>query len=146
MDKFEKIMNFVIRWETGGDMTNGGYTNDPHDPGGETKWGISKRSYPNIDIKTLTLEEAKMLYKANYWNPLNCDLLDYPLALALMDSAVNCGTSRVKEWLRRGGPDWKSVLIYRVKHYASLNKDLKKRYMVGWINRVADVLNSILTP
>ena len=34
----------------------GGYVNHPNDPGGETNWGISKRSYPNVDIKALTRE------------------------------------------------------------------------------------------
>ncbi len=41
----------------------GGYTNDPRDPGGETNWGISKRAYPNLDIKNLAMEEAKRIYK-----------------------------------------------------------------------------------
>lgn len=48
----------------------GGYVNDPNDPGGETKFGISKRSYPNIDIKNLTVEGAKSIYQRDFWAPL----------------------------------------------------------------------------
>jgi lysozyme family protein len=40
----------------------GGYTDNPKDPGGETNWGISKRSYPSVDIKNLTREQAGVLY------------------------------------------------------------------------------------
>ena len=39
----------------------GEYSNDPNDPGGETKWGISKRAYPNLDIKNLTRDGAKTI-------------------------------------------------------------------------------------
>ena len=48
----------------------GGYSNDPNDPGGETNWGISKRSYPNVDIKNLTQAGAKEIYLRDFWNPL----------------------------------------------------------------------------
>ena len=45
----------------------GGYVNDPADPGGETRYGISKRAFPQVDVKTLTLQQAKALYKVFYW-------------------------------------------------------------------------------
>ncbi|MFS8082999.1 MAG: glycosyl hydrolase 108 family protein, partial [Ginsengibacter sp.] len=48
----------------------GGYVNNPADPGGETQWGISKRAFPDVDIKALTRDAAKALYKAHYWDPL----------------------------------------------------------------------------
>jgi len=48
----------------------GGYSNDPKDPGGETNWGISKRSYPHVDIKNLTKEGAKEIYMRDFWQPL----------------------------------------------------------------------------
>lgn len=48
----------------------GGYVNDPRDPGGETKFGICKRSYPDIDIKNLTVAGAKAIYLRDFWNPL----------------------------------------------------------------------------
>ncbi len=60
--------------------------NDPIDPGGETKYGISKRSYPHEDIKHLNLKRAAWLYEQDFWNPLHqvCNHLngrgrDYPV-------------------------------------------------------------------
>ncbi|KWT77357.1 glycosyl hydrolase 108 family protein [Candidatus Magnetominusculus xianensis] len=53
----------------------GGYVNDPDDPGGETKYGISKRAYPSLDIKSLTIEDAKRLYRRDYWGRASCDAL-----------------------------------------------------------------------
>jgi len=48
----------------------GGYTNNPADPGGETNWGICKRSYPLLDIKNLTREQAAGIYYKDFWQPL----------------------------------------------------------------------------
>ena len=58
--KFERAFSYVLQNE-------GVYVNDLDDIGGETKYGISKRSYPNLDIKNLTLEEAQKIYFCNYW-------------------------------------------------------------------------------
>ncbi|MBI5843910.1 MAG: hypothetical protein HZB23_04475 [Deltaproteobacteria bacterium] len=44
----------------------GGYVNDPADPGGETRFGISRRAYPNEDIKALTRERAAEIYYRDY--------------------------------------------------------------------------------
>ena len=71
----------------------GGYVCDPTDPGGETKYGISKRSYPHLDIKSLTLQDAQAIYYMDFWHALRLDeLKDYQIALELFDTAVNCGT------------------------------------------------------
>lgn len=67
----------------------GGYSNDPKDPGGETKFGISKRSYPSLDIKSLTREQVKPIYKADFWGPAGCDAVPSPLKYPLFDFAVN---------------------------------------------------------
>ena len=67
----------------------GGYSNNPSDPGGETNWGISKRSYPNVDIKNLTRDVAKEIYMRDFWKPL----ADAPFAIKYQafDFAVNSG-------------------------------------------------------
>lgn len=68
----------------------GGYVNDPNDPGGETKYGISKRSYPEVDIKNLTLAEAKVIYRKDFWNKLKLDKVDnIQIAGEIFDTAVN---------------------------------------------------------
>jgi lysozyme family protein len=69
----------------------GGYSNDPNDPGKETKYGISKRAYPNEDIPNLTLERAQELYKRDYWDRFRCDALSWEMALITFDAAVNQG-------------------------------------------------------
>lgn len=74
----------------------GGYVNDPADPGGETKFGISKREYPNLDIGQLTLEQAQAIYQRDYWAALNCDSHPWEMALVLFDCGVNQGVSAAK--------------------------------------------------
>lgn len=69
----------------------GGYVNNPADPGGETKYGISKRSYPGEDIKSLTLDRAKAIYLRDYWGPAGCDALPDQLRFQVFDMAVNSG-------------------------------------------------------
>lgn len=69
----------------------GGYVNDPRDPGGETKFGISKRSYPMEDIAGLTLERAKAIYARDFWGPAGCDAVPDGARYALFDLAVNSG-------------------------------------------------------
>jgi lysozyme family protein len=67
----------------------GGYSDDPQDPGGETNWGISRRSYPNVDIKNLTREQAMTIYHTDFWHPLG-DAND-AIKYQLFDFAVNSG-------------------------------------------------------
>lgn len=69
----------------------GGYVNNPSDPGGETKFGISKRSYPGEDIAGMTLERAKLIYARDYWGPAGCDALSPALKFDMFDMAVNSG-------------------------------------------------------
>ena len=69
----------------------GGYVNDPDDPGGETKWGISKRSYPHLDIAALTREEAREIYLRDFWSRINADRLPFSIAYQLLDFAINSG-------------------------------------------------------
>ncbi|MGH9404394.1 MAG: glycoside hydrolase family 108 protein [Terriglobia bacterium] len=68
----------------------GGYVNDPLDPGGETKYGISRKAYPHADIENLTVDQAKIIYLHDYWNPLY-NKLDQSIANKLFDAGVNMG-------------------------------------------------------
>jgi lysozyme family protein len=79
----------------------GGYVFNPHDPGGETKFGISKRSYPHLDIHSLTLADAKTIYKRDFWDRAQCDKLHPDLAFDLFDGAVNSGIGQAIRWLQR---------------------------------------------
>lgn len=69
----------------------GGYVNTPRDPGGETNWGISKRSYPHTDIKRLTRDDAKRIYKRDFWDSIHADALPDGVSFQLFDFAVNSG-------------------------------------------------------
>jgi len=64
---------------------NENYTNDPDDPGGETKYGICKKYHPTVDIKNLTLSQAKQIYLEKYWIPAGCDNAPFPMDIALFD-------------------------------------------------------------
>lgn len=94
MSSFDDAFNVVVSSE-------GGYVNDPKDPGGETKFGISKRSYPKVDIKNLTLGQAKAIYKRDYWDKVNGDALPHEVGLIVFDAAVNSGPRIAVEWLQQ---------------------------------------------
>lgn len=69
----------------------GGYVNHPNDPGGETKYGISRRSYPGEDIAGLTLGRAKAIYLRDFWGAAGCDAVPDGVKFDLFDMAVNSG-------------------------------------------------------
>ena len=96
--EFLKALAFSLKWEVG-DFKNGGYTNNPQDPGGETKWGISKRSYPDLDIANLTLDQAREIYFNDYWQAQGnqesyCSEMPWPLSLVHFDCTVNVGNRK----------------------------------------------------
>lgn len=169
---FDKAFDFTIGKEVGGDLVNGGYTNDTIDPGGETKWGISKRAFPHEDIKNLTKDRAKQLAHLNYWIPADCDKLIYlnlPLsAIATFDAAYNCGVGTSKKFIQRYlgvtddgiigmattskllmQTDLKivvGILEERKKYYVSIiekNPKLNK-FKNGWNNRVETVRKFVI--
>jgi lysozyme family protein len=79
----------------------GGYVNNPADPGGETKFGISKRSYPAEDIAGLTIDRAKAIYLRDYWGPAGCDALPDAIRFDVFDTAVNSGVRTAVKLLQR---------------------------------------------
>jgi lysozyme family protein len=84
-ERFEQAVGMVLAHE-------GGYVNDPVDPGGETKYGISKRSYPHLDIASLTKAQAEDIYYQDWWLRLRCnEIKDAGVAQKLLDTAVNVG-------------------------------------------------------
>lgn len=79
----------------------GGYAADHRDPGGETKFGISKRSYPGEDIAGMTIERAKQIYLRDYWGPAGCDAVPDALKLQLFDTTVHSGVTMAIKTLQR---------------------------------------------
>jgi lysozyme family protein len=79
----------------------GGYVNNPLDPGGETNWGISKRSYPDVDIRNLTRDGAKVIYQTDFWNRVNADHLPGSISYQVFDFAVNSGIETAIRYFQR---------------------------------------------
>lgn len=92
--KFDQAFEVLIGHE-------GGYVNDPRDPGGETKYGISKRAYPALDIADLNIDDAKAIYKRDYWDRAHCDELPPEVAFQVFDTAVNSGIGQSIRFLQR---------------------------------------------
>ena len=154
---FEEIIGVELEHE-------GGYVNDPKDPGGETKYGVSKRAYPNEDIKNLTEEGAKDIYRRDYWERYRCAELPESLRHIYFDMCVNMGAGRATKIMQETanakganlkidggmGPmtigamknvELERVRAYRVKYYATLierKPDLAKFYF-GWFKRSLEV-------
>ena len=91
---FDKAIKIIFNIE-------GGYSNDKHDRGGETRFGISKRAHPTVDIKNLTECEAKAIYKEKYWDKVKADEMPNDIQLALFDSSVHQGVRRAIKILQR---------------------------------------------
>lgn len=72
----------------------GGYVNNPKDPGGETKYGISRKAYPNLDIKNLTRDTAIEIYHSDFWKFDGVN--DQRLATKIFDAYVNMGHTAIK--------------------------------------------------
>ena len=159
---WETAIEFVLNME-------GGYTLDPKDPGGETKYGISKKAYPLLDIKNLTVEAAKEIYKRDYWQECHCDELPSAFAISVFDTAVNQGTGKAKRLLQitldvdvdgiignktiaaafKAGPNLaKRFLAYRLVEYSKLmasNQNLLV-FALNWSNRVLSLAEIIAKP
>lgn len=94
MDRFKEYIERILGHE-------GGYVNHPNDPGGETNWGIAKRSYPQLNIKTLTREKAIEIYRDDFWIRYRCNELPEDVAFQVLDAAVNHGGGNAIRWLQR---------------------------------------------
>lgn len=79
----------------------GGRVNHPDDPGKETNWGISQNAFPDLNITSLTKEEAIQIYESAYWNRLNLQHLNPKIRLIIFDAAVNQGPGRAGIFLQR---------------------------------------------
>jgi len=99
---FPNFVSLTIGYETGGDK-HGGYTNDPKDAGGETRWGISKRSNPTVDIKNLTYKQATEIYKNKYFTPsIETLAITHPnIAFKVFDMGVLMGPKTAVKVLQR---------------------------------------------
>ena len=92
---FDKAFEHVVGVE-------GGYVNHPNDPGGETIYGITRRDHPQAWVNGRpTLEQAKVIYRDQYWRPVKADDLPWPLAMFVFDAAVNQGVGTATRLLQK---------------------------------------------
>ena len=83
-------------------VNEGGFVNNPKDPGGATNWGCTQAVWEKYvghsvtvdDMKALTKEDVKPLYKRNYWDALHGDAIPSGLDYCLFDCAINSGVNR----------------------------------------------------
>jgi|TARA_R100000329_G_scaffold45335_1_gene42515 lysozyme family protein len=156
---FKKAIEVILKHE-------GGYVDDPIDPGGETNMGISRKAYPHLDIKNLTKADVVSIYFRDYWEKAKCAKLPNNLQLIYFDMVVNMGKRRAVKILQEAinakgvptdidggiGPQTignagKSKLeesrlrAYRLKYYASLvlKKPKLEKYYYGWCKRALEV-------
>lgn len=128
---FAAAVEFVLRHE-------GGYVNDPSDPGGETKYGISKRAYPSLNIAALTREQAVAIYERDYWRASGAPSLPMPLALVVFDTAVNMGVTRARQLLAESRGDVDRLLQLRRVAYENIaaGRPASQKFLAGWLRRV----------
>lgn len=94
---FEDALEIILRSE-------GGYSNNPKDPGGETMAGITKRvaiehGYEGA-MRDLPMSVIEKIYRESYWDRISASRMPWAVALVVFDAAVNSGVKRASEWLQ----------------------------------------------
>jgi lysozyme family protein len=155
IDLFNRCIKVIL-------INEGGYVNHPHDPGGETNFGITKKRYPDLDIKNLTRNHAIQIYHSDYWNKMNLlGIYDENLILHLFDMGVNAGIKIAIKMIQRiveaqpdgiMGPETKGLINKYEGDLMNLYKQERKKYyfaiarrnpelqifLGGWLNRIDD--------
>lgn len=144
-ENWQRSRAFVRKWE-------GGLSLNPEDHGnwtggrkgqGElkgTNFGISAASYPHLDIRNLTIEQADAIYFKDYWQASGADRLPYPYCLLVFDTAVLHGVGTAKKWVSEVGDNAYAFAAKRLKTYTRL--DNWHYFGAGWVNRTAELLEA----
>jgi lysozyme family protein len=153
---FEQAVAFVFTAE-------GEWNRRPDDPGGETRFGISAKAHPGVDLDRLTREAAAAIYRTEYWDRLECEALPAPLRLPVFDGAVQHGPRVAVKLLQQSvgatpdgvmGPEtraacvraaWPEVLVDYLARRARLYA-IQPGYTAfgfGWLRRVLNVQRAV---
>jgi len=139
---FEDAFRTTLRYE-------GGYVEN--DAGkGPSKFGINKAANPDVDVKSLTKDQARELYKKRYWDAIGGDSLaakNPALAKVAFDTAVNMGPAKAKQLVEQSQGDPNAILAMRQQHYDKLIENDPKKfapYKSGWQSRLADLATSVV--
>lgn len=127
----------------------GGYTNDPNDNGGPTNFGITLTDYRKYinnngtasDVKNMSVDEAKTIYKGKYWDALNCDTLPSGVDYTVFDYGVNSGLGRPRKVLQRfkdlsGTKLIDAINDERMTFLRSIGTGHNAGFLAGWTARV----------
>jgi|TARA_R110000824_G_scaffold14392_1_gene61331 lysozyme family protein len=153
---FKEIVRGIIRRE-------GGYVDHPSDPGGETKYGIAKRSHPKENIKSLTKKRAEEIYYDKYWVPSKAPYVPHDIQTTFFDMVVNMGQRRAVKILQKACNskncglvvdgligrntlaaakkiDVSRLKVFRILFYTDLikRKPSLEAFIVGWIRRAME--------
>ena len=156
---FQFSAEWLFPWE-------GGYVDDPKDRGGKTKYGISQRAYPHLDIESLTCDQAQGIYFRDYWKAARCHELPSGLSHIVFDAAVNHGAFRAQQMLQElvgakpdgiiGPATLSAVASFNSQHliarygvrrsrlYGRIcrNNSEQFRFYEGWLNRLASCVDA----
>jgi lysozyme family protein len=128
MKQFNDYLKVILKHE-------GGYVNNSSDPGGETNYGISKRSYPGLDIKNITTEDASNIYYNDYWVKLNIDKIsNEDLKLHIFDMSVNAGIKVAVKLLQSIVKTTQDGIVGSITLSKVNNEDLVDKYKESRIN------------
>ena len=151
--EFEKYMPYIFDFE-------GGYTPaDGVDRGGETNWGITKKNYPNLDIKNLTKSAAKEIYYRDYWKKGRCTVIPKSIRFLYFDTFINGGGVAVLQRAANVKIDGVlgplTIVAAAIVTPTTYTTARKKRYEIiiqndptqikfkqGWINRANKAFNA----
>jgi lysozyme family protein len=145
-ENFAEALRLTLKYE-------GGFSNDPHDPGGATMQGVTQGTYniyrhhKNLPVQSVRLignNELQEIYKINYWDEVGGDALQSGVDALAFDIAVNSGPGRVRPWLAAS----KDMSVADRIHYLdqrrrSFYKGLSTfwRFGRGWMARENDLLS-----
>ena len=142
----------------------GGYVDNPSDPGGPTNMGITQADMPGVNIKDLTVAQAETFYQKNFWNPLYDQIADQSVANKIFDMGVLCGIQEAVQYAQWStsarltieadgvfGPEtlaavngtdstifletYKAGLVFYALFIVTEHPD-EKIFVNGWVNRI----------
>lgn len=130
----------------------GGYSNNPNDDGGPTNFGITLQDYRKYinktgtatDVKNMTVDQAKVIYKTKYWDALDCDTLPSGVDYTVFDYGVNSGLARPRNDLKKFKDKTNADLINaindeRVTFLRVIGVGHNAGFVNGWMARVKRV-------
>lgn len=168
MPGFVEALPIVLKYE-------GGFVNDPADPGGATNKGVTQAAYdrwraaegrPRRDVREIGDNEVAAIYERDYWLAGHCDVLAWPLSLIHFDACVNAGLKQATKLLQRAvrvhdDGVWGAgtvatisrlqvaeLLLERLRFYDLLvaQKPTLGKFFRGWCHRVLELREATARP